>query len=70
MKKLIAWMLILMLAMGCACAETFIPEGTTLLPLDEKIEIDLDSDGGVIVTPKQLSESEFLELKQVCGMGI
>lgn len=45
MKKLIAWMLILILAMGCSYAEMSVPENAVLLAMNEKMEIDLDSDG-------------------------
>lgn len=44
MKKLFAWMIALLLIMGCACAEMTPPEAAILLPMDEKLEIDLDSD--------------------------
>lgn len=46
MKKLIAWITALVLVLSCACAEMIVPEGVTLLPMDTKVEIDLDSDGG------------------------
>ena len=45
MKKLLVWMLVLMLVMGCACAEMLVSEGVVRLSMDEKLEIDLDGDG-------------------------
>jgi len=45
MKKMFAWIIALMLTAGFACAETILPERAILLPMDEKLEIDLDSDG-------------------------
>lgn len=45
MKKLIAWLLAMMLMMGCSFAEMAVPEKAIPLPMDGKIDIDLDSDG-------------------------
>jgi len=44
MKKMLVWILAVLLIMGCAGAEAFIPEGAVELS-DQWMEIDLDSDG-------------------------
>lgn len=45
MKKFLSCFIALMLVMGCACAEITVPEKAVLLPMNEKLEIDLDNDG-------------------------
>lgn len=45
MKKMIVWLLALMMVLGCAGAEMAVPEGALVLPMDENLEIDLDGDG-------------------------
>lgn len=45
MKKFLSCFIALMLVIGCACAEITVPEKAVLLPMNEKLEIDLDSDG-------------------------
>lgn len=53
MKKLTAWLLAMMLMTSFAFAEMTIPEDAIVLPMDERIEIDLDSD----------SEAEKVQLR-------
>lgn len=45
MKNILAILLSLMILCGTACAESFILEEENFFPLDQKMEIDLDSDG-------------------------
>lgn len=46
MKKYMVWLLVLLLVTGCAGAEAYVPENAFQLPMDEKLELDLDNDGG------------------------
>jgi len=65
MKKMIIWLLALMMVLGCAGAEMTVPEGTFPLPMDENLEIDLDGDGEtekVLLRMEGIEDETFLRI--------
>lgn len=65
MKKILIWLLVLMMVPCWACAEMEAPAEAVVLPMDESVEIDLDGDGNaekVLLRMEIIEDESYLRL--------